>query len=370
MFLRSVKLAITLAALLCPVWGFAHHSTLAKFDDKQTQTMTGLVELVDWKNPHVHIFMNVQNGNGYTRWAVEMESRVDLDRSGWSASTVKPGDIVTVKGIAARDGSHQVWANSVVLKSTGKPVFTVTAAVPPVAKQSRPTPRYPDGQPRLGAPPGETGYWAFPSATSLMETGINVQVDAYGLLKNIADSAKIAPFQRWAKDLYEFRQRNFLKDDPMFLDCKPPGGPREYQLPYGVQFVENRDFKRIFVLIGNNNRNYRLIYTDGRINTGQVQGDSDNPLYYGRSVGKWNGDTLVLETTNFNEKFWFSNGGLPHTEQLKLTENFTRHDFDTLRYDVTIDDPGAYTRPWSSGWTMRWVAGQEMPVYFCQENRP
>jgi hypothetical protein len=368
--LKLIFPALVLVVILTHVPGFGHHPILAKFDDKKPQTLSGIVESVDWKNPHAHVFMNVQGVSGFARWAVELESRVDLDRSGWTADTVRPGDTITVQGLAARDGSHQVWATSVVLKNTGKRIFDVSTAAPPVARQARLTPRYPDGQPRLGPPPGETGYWAYPSATSLVETGVNVPRDANGLLRNIADAARVAPFQRWARDLYELRQRNFLKDDPLFLYCIPPGGPRQYQLPYGLQFVENRDFKRIFVLIGSGNRNFRLIYTDGRKNTGQLQGDNDNPLFYGRSVAKWEGDTLVLETTGFNEKFWFSNGGLPHTEQLRLTERFSRPDFDTLKYEVTIDDPGAYTRPWSSGWTLRWVAGQEMPVYLCQENRP
>ena len=68
--------------------------------------------------------------------------------------------------------------------------------------------------------------------------------------------------------------------------------------------------------------------------------------------------------------FWFSNGGLPHTEQLHLVERFTRTDMNTLKYEVTIDDPGAYTRTWSAGWTLQWVAGEELPVYYCQDNRP
>ena len=79
---------------------------------------------------------------------------------------------------------------------------------------------------------------------------------------------------------------------------------------------------------------------------------------------------LVVDTSGFNESFWFSNGGLPHTDQLRLTERFSRTDMDTLKYEVTINDPGAYTRPWSSSWTLRWVEGEELPVYFCQENRP
>ena len=70
------------------------------------------------------------------------------------------------------------------------------------------------------------------------------------------------------------------------LNCKPPGGPRQFQLPYGVQFVEDRERQRIFVLIGSGNSNYRIIYTDGRGQKGQVGGDDDNPLYYGRVGGQ------------------------------------------------------------------------------------
>ena len=72
----------------------------------------------------------------------------------------------------------------------------------------------------------------------------------------------------------------------------------------------------------------------------------------------------------FNEDFWFTNGGLPHTDQLKLVERFTRTDLDTLNYEVSVDDPGAYTRPWKASWTLRWVADQELPRQLCQDNRP
>ena len=99
-------------------------------------------------------------------------------------------------------------------------------------------------------------------------------------------------------------------------------------------------------------------------------GDDDNPLYYGRAVGKWEGGTFVVDTRGFNEDFWFTNGGLPHTDQLRLVERFTRVDLDTLRYEVRVEDPGAYTRPWTSGWNLRWVGGEALPAHFCQDNRP
>jgi hypothetical protein len=365
---------IAVFLVLAPV--SAHHVPAAKFDPAKPVTLTGVVTQIDWLNPHVHIFVNAQGTSPPVNWAVELESTVDLRRSGWTRDTLKIGDAVTVQGIAARDGSATAWGNSVVVAGTGKRVFTVSPAQPP-RDQAGPTPRWPDGQPRLGPPPGQIiGYWGFPSATTLIEQGApggpgaGIQADMHGLLRNIADIDKVAPFQRWARDLYELRQRNFLKDDPMFIFCKPQSGPRIFQLPYGVQFLEEREQKRIRVMMGAGNQNWHFIYTDGRPKTAFPKENADNPLYWGRAVGRWEGDTLVVDTDGFNDSFWFSNGGLPHTQQLRLIERFSRPDLSTLRYEVTIDDPGAYTRTWSSNWTLKWVPGEELPIYYCQDNRP
>jgi hypothetical protein len=313
--------------------------------------------------------MNVGTGNNLANWAVELESVIDLQRANYRRDTLKPGDTITVEGIQARDGSRQVWGNRVTFN--GKQIFnvpeeTATASRTPAA----PTPKWPDGKPRLGPTSGTTGYWAKPSMTILAETGTNIRANKNGLLANISDAAKVAPFQPWARDLFELRQRNRLADDPQYLYCLPPGGPRQYQEAYGVQFVEDKEHQRIFVFVGGVDHNWRLIYLDGRQQVGQVRGDSDNPLYYGRAVGKWEGDSLVVDVKGFNEKFWFSNGGLPHTDKLHLVEKFTRTDANTLKYEVTIDDPGAYTRTWTSGWNLQWIPGEELPAYFCQDNRP
>jgi hypothetical protein len=348
----------------------AHHEITAKFDPSKTQTLRGIVTNVDWANPHAHIFMNVGTGNNLVNWAVELESVVDLQRAGYRRDTVKPGDSIVVQGMLARDGSRQIWGNSVTLATGNRRVFNVPEDTAPPRTAAAPAPRWPDGQPRLGPVSGTTGYWARPSMTILAETGTNIRANKYGLLANIADVDKVAPFQRWARDLFELRQRNRLADDPQYLYCLPPGGPRQFQEAYGVQFIEDREHQRIFVFVGSVDRNWRLIYLDGREQKGQIRGDADNPLYYGRAVGKWDGDTLVVDTKGFNEKFWFSNGGLPHTDRLHLVERFTRTDMNTLRYEVTIDDPGAYTRTWTSGWNLSWIANEELPVFFCQDNRP
>jgi hypothetical protein len=367
-------LALMLALfVLAGTPGLAHHSIAAKFDETKSATLSGVVTNVDWRNPHVHVFVNVRGPkNEWVNWAVELESPIDLQDSGWNRESVQPGDSITVQGYPSRNGSRQVWSQKMTLTQTGRQVLNVKPLSPPVPLAKRPTPVGPDGHPRLGALPGGVeGYWGFPSSTVLVENGVKVDIRPDGLLRNpAADAAKVAPMQPWALSLYKQRQTRYLQDDPTFLNCKPPGGPRQFQQPYGFQFVEDQERQRIFVLIGSGNRNYRIIYLDGRTHVGQVGGDDDNPLYYGRSVAKWDGQTLEVDTRGFNEDFWFTNGGLPHTDQLRLVERFTRTDFDTLRYDVTIEDPGAYTRPWSSGWTLRWVGGAELPVHFCQDNRP
>jgi hypothetical protein len=368
---RALLIGIALAIAL-PL--LAHHEPTGKFDPAKTQTLKGIVSNLDWADPHVHILMNVQNGNTLTTWAVELESKLDLERSAWDGKTLKPGDRITVEGMTARDGTPQIWGNSVVHDATGRRILSMSASaiaaiVPTPGLPVLPTPRWPDGQPRLGPPPGETGYWAKPSATGLVENGVTVQMSPHGLLKNIADVDKVAPFQKWARDLYELRQRNFLKDDPMFLFCKPPGAVRQFQMPYGNQFIEQKEFRRIFLTSGGGNHDWHFIYTDGRPQKGEIYGTDTTPLYYGNARGRWEGDTFVVDSKGFNEKFWFTNGGLPHTEFLHLVERFTRTDLYHMRYEVTIDDPGAYTRPWTASWTLQWVAGEELPTFYCQDNR-
>lgn len=351
----------------------AHHAPAAKFNSGRPTTLRGSVSKIDWLNPHVHIFMEVQNGGNTTSWAVELESTVDLRRNGWSPETVRPGDAITVVGPVARDGSRQVWGDSFVVDSTRRRVFTVAAPMPPTYPvPAPPTPRWPDGHPRLGPPAGQVGgYWEFPTATTLIEDGVvGVRADQHGLLQNLNDIDKVAPFQPWARDLYEYRQRNFLKDDPMFLDCKPQVGPRIFQRPLGVKFLEEQAEKRIRVFWGGGNQGWRVYFLDGRKQTGLPRGTAEDPLYYGHGVGQWEGDTLVIDTKGFHDRSWFSNGGLPHTPELHLIERFTRPDLNTLRYEVTIDDPGTYTRTWKSSWTMHWIAGAELPTYYCQDNRP
>jgi hypothetical protein len=370
--LRSLRVAAVIWAVAAPA-AIAHHGPAVKFDPGQPIRLDGRVAHVDWSNPHAHIVMLVQQGEATLAWYVELDSIVALERSGWQRDTLRPGDAITVEGLSARDGSRQVSGDSVVVSGTGQRVLQLSAAAVPPAddrgRAIRPAPRWPNGESRLGPEPGSSGYWV-PVGAAMVERGADVAVHANGQLEDLGAIERVAPFQPWARSLYEYRQRRFLRDDPMFLQCKPPGGPRKFQVPYGIQFIEDRPHQRIFVVAGGGNRDWHLIYTDGRALDGGFGHDDGNFLYYGRNVGAWDGDSFVVRSTGFNESFWFANGGLPHTSQLSLTERLTRTDYDTLIYEVTIDDPGAYTRAWTSTWRLRWVADAEPPEYYCQDNRP
>ena len=244
-------------------------------------------------------------------------------------------------------------------------VLTWAPPVAAAAGADSPAPRFPDGTVRLDRAPGEKGYWDLPSASSLVEEGVRVNIDATGRLASLADAPRVAPFQPWALALYEYRQNNHFADDPMH-DCIGPGSPRAMLTPGGIRIIQDRNYNRVYVLYGGGNRGWRVIFLDGR-----KPPDPDEVVgtFYGNAIGHWDGDTLVVESNGFNTRFWFSNGGLPHTEALHLTERFSRPSHDVLRYEVLIDDPRTYTRPWKSAWTLHWVPG-DIAQQFCETGRP
>ena len=144
----------------------AHHGPAVKFNPEDTLTIDGTVVRVDWANPHVHIFM-VQGRDG-DRWYVELPSPVELEWNGWTADTLQPGDRIRVEGFRARDGSPQLWGNRVLTPEEVFGVETTALDLALAETHDRPIPRWPDGLPRLGAAPGEEGYWV-PDTTVMME---------------------------------------------------------------------------------------------------------------------------------------------------------------------------------------------------------
>ena len=170
------------------------------------------------------------------------------------------------------------------------------------------------------------------------------------------------PFQPWARAVYDQRQIDQFEPHTR---CKASGVSRQFSTPYGTEFVDReKDLKRIYILDMGGPNSYRIIYMDRTEHPKNLV-----PTNYGDSIGHWEGDTLVVETVGLNEKFWLDTRGTPHTSKLKFTERFTRVNKDTLQYQATIDDPGAYTAPWTTTtFMLRWQPNEDPYEYICQEN--
>ena len=169
------------------------------------------------------------------------------------------------------------------------------------------------------------------------------------------------PFQPWARDLYKQRKESNAKDNPD-AHCLPMGLMQFHIHPQPRKMVQTPDE---IVILYEGNEGIREIFTDGRPlpKNGDV-----NPFWYGYSTSHWDGDTLVVETNNFRDGGWLDINGSPLTDQAKLTERFTRLSYGTLRIDVTIDDPKAYTAPFTVRLTQRIVPDAELIEFICAEN--
>ena len=185
-----------------------------------------------------------------------------------------------------------------------------------------------------------------------------VWLPVFGILDPILAVPQV-PFQPWARAVYDDRQKNELEPHTR---CKPSGVARQFLTPYGVEFVDLPEIQRLYIFDIGGPHTYRTVYMDGRTHPSNW-----TPSYYGHSVGWWDGDTLFVDTVGYNEGFWLDRRGLPHTDKLHTLERFTRTDSNTIRYEVTVDDLGAYTAAWTTRFNLRWEGGTELFEYVCQQ---
>jgi hypothetical protein len=163
--------------------------------------------------------------------------------------------------------------------------------------------------------------------------------------------------QPWAQKVYDDRRSGLSKDDPEG-NCLPAGVPRIS--PFPQKFVQTKD---LFVILDEGNvHSYRQIFLDGR---GHGKG-LDN-LWMGHSIGKWDGDTLVVDSVGFNDKTWLNGQGLPHSDKLHVTEKYTRPDLGHVNVEITIDDPGALTEPHTFTRQFIYHDNWELLEYVCNE---
>jgi hypothetical protein len=232
----------------------------------------------------------------------------------------------------------------------------VMSAAPAAQWLKQPTPdipRTPDGRPDLSAPapraadgkPLLAGLWRpSPGLAGSITRGMN---------------GGDVPYQPWAKKLFEERQANDSRDDPT-ARCVVGGVPRSDFVGYPFKILQ---MPGLVVILYEAVHSYRQIFTDGR----ELPKDP-NPNWFGYSVGKWEANALVVETTGFNDDVWLDNAGRPATDRLRVTERFVRRDFGHMDIQITIDDPKAYTKPWMTTQPLALQPDTELLEYICDEN--
>jgi len=147
-------------------------------------------------------------------------------------------------------------------------------------------------------------------------------------------------------------------NDPVYKSCLPPGVPRIYTHPFPMEILQTPDQ---VVMLFEYDSMRRLIYTDGR-----PHDTSLGPSWMGDSIGHWEGDTLVVDTINLNDKTWLDRVGHPHSDALHVTERFRRTN-DHLLDDITIEDPKAYTKPWTAHLDFLLRPKWRLEEQFCEE---
>lgn len=214
-------------------------------------------------------------------------------------------------------------------------------------------PRLPGGKPNLSAPAPKTADGK-PDLSGVWQT-------RGGYTGNLARDLKPGDvsFQPWAEALYKHRQETEGKDDPQ-ARCVLSGVPREHVVPYPFKILNSSG---VIVILYEALHSYRQIFMDGR-----PLPKDPNPTWMGYSVGHWEQDTLVVESAGFVENNWLDNGGHPGTEALHLTERFRRPDFGHIELQMTIDDPKAYTKPWTVKLQFLATPDTELIEYVCDEN--
>ena len=216
-------------------------------------------------------------------------------------------------------------------------------------------PRTSDGKPNLSAPaprtgdgkPDLSGVWRGP------RTSVYTQ--------NIAADLKPGEIQPWAQALYQEHVRNLGADSPR-AHCLPDPPPY-YHLAGLARIVQTAALTVIINEGVSNSGVTRSIFTDGR-----GLPEDMNPTWLGYSVGRWDGDTLVVTTAGFNDKTWLDFSGHPHSESLRITERFHRRDFGHMDFEMTLDDPKTFTRPFTLKAPKTFVADTELLETICENN--
>jgi hypothetical protein len=235
-----------------------------------------------------------------------------------------------------------------------------TAGVPRQADGSvdmtAPAPRASDGKPDL------SGIWI----SDVTPAGEETPSDGFGLssgrqMRNMGIDlpGETLPYQDWLVPIVEATQADLAINDP-HIRCLPDNFLRAYGLPHLLKFVQTPD---LLIVLDEMNAGYRQIFLDGR-----ALPDDPSPSWQGYSSARWSGDALVVDTIGVRDNTWIDWSGSVLTEAAKIREEIRRPDFGHLEVKVTVDDPKAYTEPWTVTLRQRIVVDAELIDEICLEN--
>ena len=264
--------------------------------------------------------------------------------------------------IRNRLSSCMTFAGAALFCAISTPVFAQWLKYPTAG-----APRKTNGTPNLEAPaprtadgrPDFSGMWAPEDNRPCPPEGcLDMKVPQEFV--NIGWSLKGGlPYQQWAADLVKRRLADNGKDDPA-SHCLPRGVVKGHTTPLLKKVVQ---VPGLFVILNEANASYRQIFTDGRA----LPADPE-PSWNGYSSAKWEGDELVVRTNGFRDEMWLDRRGSPMTAAAEMTERFRRVNYGKLQIDLTINDPKAYTKPWTVTLNQVIVLDTELLDYICLEN--
>ena len=258
------------------------------------------------------------------------------------------------------------------MQSAGKKLVAGAVLAAPLAAQwlHYPTPDIPltpSGLPNLGAPaprtgdghPDFSGIWEAPHNGPCPAAGcwdMRASPQFFDITTGLKDGL---PFQPWAAALRQERMAANGKDDHE-TKCLPSGVPRMHMHPTFRKIVQ---IPQLMVLLLERNASYRQIFLDGR-----PLPEDPQPTWNGYSVGRWEQDTLVVETNGLRDGMWLDRAGAPLTEAARVIEKFQRVNYGNMEIEVTVNDPKAYTAPWTTAMQLYIVLNTELIDYICLEN--
>ena len=228
-------------------------------------------------------------------------------------------------------------------------------------------PRTPSGLPNLGAPAPRTadgkldfsGIWEADNTGPCPPDGCPDMPSSREFVNIGARLPGGLPYQPWAAELVKKRMAANGKDDPV-SHCQPAAALRLFTFPPYRKIVQ---VPGLLAILAERDVTFRQIFTDGRALPKDPQ-----PSFRGYSSGHWEGDTLVVHTSGFRDGMWLDRSGSPMTDAAQMTERFRRVNYGNLEIEVTLDDPKAYTAPWTVTLHQFIVLNTELLEYFCQEN--